>query len=130
MTLILHITTRKDWEHARQVGIYKPESLEKQGFIHCSYPSQLVKVADANYPGRKDLVLLCIESNRVRADIHEEGTGDESYPHIFGPLNLDSVARALEFTPDKAGKFKLPPSMVATQGREKPSSITFETSFS
>jgi len=111
MTLILHITTRKDWEHAKQVGIYKTESLEKQGFIHCSYPSQLEKVADANYSGGKDLVLLCIESNRVRADVREEGVGDESYPHVFGALNLDSVAKVVEFMPDKSGKFKLPPGL-------------------
>ena len=109
MTLILHIVARKDWEFANHVGIYKSESLEKQGFIHCSYPSQLEKVADANYLGRKDLLLLCIESNRVRADIREESAGDESYPHVFGPLNLDSVTKVVEFKPDKSGKFKLPP---------------------
>ncbi len=76
--------------------------MEKQGFIHCSYPSQIVKVADANYLGRKDLLLLCIESNRVHADIREEGAGDESYPHVFGPLNLDSVTKVLAFEPDKS----------------------------
>ena len=120
MTLILHITTRRDWEHAKQVGIYKPESLEKQGFIHCSYPDQLVEVADATFRGKRDLVLLCIESNRVRADIREEGTGYKSYPHIFGPLNLDSVARALEFEPDKRGNFRLPPSIIAvSEGRKQ-----------
>lgn len=111
MTLILHITARKDWELANHVGIYKTESLEKQGFIHCSYPSQLEKVADANYPGRRDLLLLCIESNRVRADFREESAGDESYPHVFGPLNLDSVTKVVELKPDKRGKFKLPPSL-------------------
>ena len=129
MTLILHITTRKDWEQAKKAGIYKTQSLEKQGFIHCSYPDQLVKVADANYPGRKDLVLLCIESNRVRADIREEGTGDESYPHIFGPLNLDSIAKALDFEPDKNGKFRLPPS-IATISRERAPSVTSVSSLS
>jgi uncharacterized protein (DUF952 family) len=111
MTLILHITTRKDWEHANHIGIYRTESLKKQGFIHCSYPSQLEKVADANYPEGRDLVLLCIESNRVRADIREESAGDESYPHVFGPLNLDSVTKVVEFNPDKSGKFKLPSSL-------------------
>jgi uncharacterized protein (DUF952 family) len=84
---------------------------KKQGFIHCSYPSQLEKVADAIYLGRRDLVLLCIESNRVRADIREESVGGESYPHVFGPLNLDSVTKVVEFEPDKSGKFKLPPSL-------------------
>ncbi len=111
MTLILHITTRKDWEHANRVGIYRTESLEKQGFIHCSYPSQLEKVADANYQGRRDLVLLCIESNRVRTDVREEGAGEESYPHVFGPLNLDSVTKVVEFKPDKSGRFRLPPGL-------------------
>ncbi len=129
MTLILHITTRRDWEQAKKVGIYKTQSLEKQGFIHCSYPDQLVKVADANYPGRKGLVLLCIESNRVRADVHEEGAGDESYPHIFGPLNLDSVAKVLEFEPDKNGRFKLPPSLAAVT-RERAPSMTSASSVS
>ncbi len=129
MTLILHITTRRDWEQAKHQGIYKTESLAKQGFIHCSYPDQLVKVANANYPGRKDLVLLCIESNRVRADVHEEGAGDESYPHIFGPLNLDSVARALDFEPDKNGKFKLP-SSIAPVSRERGPSVTLAGSAS
>jgi len=56
-------------------------------------------------------VLLCIESNRVRADVHEEGLGEESYPNIFGPLNLDSVAKVIVFEPDKQGKFKLPPGL-------------------
>ena len=129
MTLILHITTRRDWERAKKVGIYKTQSLEKQGFIHCSYPDQLVKVADANYPGRKDLVLLCIESNRVRADVHEEGAGDESYPHIFGSLNLDSVAKVLDFGPDKNGRFKLPPSLAAVT-RERAPSVTSASSLS
>ena len=116
MTLILHITTRKDWEHAKEVGVYKTESLEKQGFIHCSYPSQVVKVADAIYPGRKDLVLLCIESNRVFADFREETVGDDSYPHVFGPLPIESVRQVLEFKPDKNGKFKLPPSLAPSLG--------------
>ncbi len=111
MTLILHITTREQWEHAKSLGIYKTESLEKQGFIHCSYPSQLVRVANTNYRGKKGLVLLCIESNRVRADVREEGLGEESYPHIFGPLNLDSVAKVLDFEPDNHGEFKLPPGL-------------------
>ncbi len=111
MTLILHITTSERWERAKTSGIYKTESLEKQGFIHCSYPSQLVRDANTNYQGKKGLVLLCIESNRVRADVHEEGLGEESYPNIFGPLNLDSVAKVIVFEPDKQGKFKLPPGL-------------------
>ncbi len=47
MTLILHITPRQDWEKAQVTGIYSTDSLETEGFIHCSTPAQLVKVANS-----------------------------------------------------------------------------------
>ncbi len=110
MTLILHIAKREEWERAMALGVYKADSLRSRGFIHCSYPSQLVKVANHLYRGQKGLVLLCIESNRVHVDVREEGpTGEETYPHVYGPLNLDSVSKVLDFVPDKYGEFKLPP---------------------
>ena len=114
MTLILHITTRKDWEEARKQGVYKTESLRRQGFIHCSYPSQLEKVANYLFPGQKGLVLLCIESNRVHATVRENEVDDDSYPHIFGPLNLDSITKVLDFSPDRNGRFKLPEGLAIT----------------
>lgn len=108
MTLILHLITQKEWEHAKSLGILKGESSHGPGHVDCWYPSQLEKLANTKYKGHKDLVLLYIESNRVHAKVHEEGKGDQSHPRIFGPLNLDSVSKVVDLMPDALGKFSLP----------------------
>lgn len=108
MTLILHITTVREWEHAKSLGIYKGRSSHVPGHIDCWYPNQLEKAANSLFEGQKDLVLLFIESNRVHSKVREEGKGTESHPRIFGPLNLDAVSRAVELNPDKLGRFAMP----------------------
>jgi len=108
MTLILHLMNRQDWEHAKSLGIYKAHSSHGSAHIDCWYPSQLEKAANTIFEGQRDLVLLCIESNRVHAKVREEGKGADSHPRIFGPLNLDSVSKVVELKPDKLGRFTLP----------------------
>lgn len=61
------------------------------------------------FRAQKGLVLLCIDSDKVQAEIRYEGTeGGELYPHIYGPLNIDSVIEVLKFEPDENGMFELP----------------------
>ena len=108
MTLILHVMSRKDWEHTKSLGIYKPRSSYGPGHIDCWYPSQLENVVNDIFEGQKDLVILYIESNRVHAKVREEGKGDMSHPRIFGPLNLDSVSKVVDLVPDQQGRFMLP----------------------
>jgi len=109
MGTIMHIARRKDWEGAKEKGCYRGDTLENQGFIHCSTPGQVIKVANSLYRGRRDLVLLRIDPDRVEPEIRYEGEG-ETYPHIYGPLNLDAVTSVLEFQPDDEGFFRTPPS--------------------
>jgi uncharacterized protein (DUF952 family) len=54
------------------------------------------------------LVLLCIDAGRVESEIRYDGTEGEKYPHIYGPLNVDAVVKALDFRPRNDGKFTLP----------------------
>jgi uncharacterized protein (DUF952 family) len=56
MKTIFHICPREDWEAAQQNGVYKAESLESEGFIHCSKAKQIAGVADAFYKGMQGLV--------------------------------------------------------------------------
>ena len=42
MKTIYHITPRQDWEKASSEGTYRADSLETEGFIHCSTSAQLV----------------------------------------------------------------------------------------
>lgn len=116
MTLILHITTIQAWDEARSIGIYGPESLQREGFIHFSGPDQVLRVANDFYHGRQDLVLLVVDSKRLtselrwEAPVHPAGVAletpaDEQFPHLYGPLNVDAVIRVMDFQPGPEGEF-------------------------
>jgi uncharacterized protein (DUF952 family) len=107
MPLILHMTTRQDWDRARQDGQYTIGSLATEGFIHCSLPEQVHRVANALYTGRDDLILLHIDEDLVDPDIRYEGQ-PEAFPHIYGPLNLDAVLLVTEYRPNPDGMFEPP----------------------
>ena len=112
MTTILHISSRADWHSAQAEGSYKADSLSAQGFIHCSRPDQVLGVANSpnRFDGQDGLVLLCIDPDLVRAEIRHENLdgGDDLFPHIYGPLNLDAVTDTLDFTRGDDGRFNLP----------------------
>lgn len=109
--MILHITSRADWEAAQALGDYRLDTLETEGFIHCSTPKQVLGPANEFYRGRHDLVLLVIDPTRlavelVYEDCYETGA---AFPHIYGPLNLDAVTSVVPFPPRPDGTFELPP---------------------
>lgn len=109
MSVIFHITRRKQWAQAKRVGIYMGDTLGAEGFIHSSTPQQALKVANRIFRGKKGLVLLCIDPAKVRPEIRYEVAQDgEEYPHIYGPLNVDAVVKVLKFEPGEDGMFVLP----------------------
>jgi uncharacterized protein (DUF952 family) len=97
--VIFHIATRDAWDAAARAGEYRADTLETEGFIHCSEAHQVAAVANARFRGREDLVLLWVDPARVRAEIKYEDASDGSgkFPHIYGPLNTDAVARAPDY---------------------------------
>ena len=110
-TLIFHITSRSAWAVAQTNGFYSAPSLATEGFIHCSTPTQVVAVAERFYARQRGLVLLILDSDRIQPEVrYEAGTDkpDESFPHIYGTINLDAVTRVLDFEPDAAGRWTLP----------------------
>ena len=111
MNLILHITTRSDWETAVSHPPYTAESLHTDGFIHCSTPAQAVYAANEHFRGQSGFVLLCIDEDLVTADVVYEDCYETGmkFPHIYGPLNLDAVLGVVDFPPNADGSFSLPP---------------------
>ncbi len=109
MNIILHITQRQQWEVAKLIGSYRADSLDSEGFIHCSRSMQIVKVANRFFNNQKDLVLLFIDCEKVKAEIRdEEAEIGELFPHIYGELNIDSVYRVIDFVAGEDGFFELP----------------------
>ncbi len=117
---ILHVTTRKQWIEATRLGQYTVPTLETDGFIHASTISQVLPVASKFYKGLADLILLEIDTKKLKSEVKwEPPTGGpppgvpegDSFPHIYGPINLDAVVQVLDFEPDRNGEFHLPPSL-------------------
>jgi uncharacterized protein (DUF952 family) len=111
--LIYHIVGEEEWEEARRVGAYRPESLDEDGFIHAAYKEQIHDVANLLFAGEEGLVVLCIEPSRVTAPIREDlvefPEGVESlHPHFYGPLNVDAVVQVVALPPRPDGSFSLP----------------------
>lgn len=108
MTPILHITKRTQWHRAQQAGIYRGDTLDTEGFIHCSTPQQVVRTANAFFRRQQELVLLVIDPAKLQSDLRYEPADQDLFPHIYGPLNLDAVIDVLPFPPQDDGTFKLP----------------------
>ena len=97
--MIFHIPTRDAWDEALRADVYQADTLETEAFIHCSTEDQVAGVANVRFRGREDLVLLWIDEQRVRAEIKWEDASDGTgtFPHIYGPLNVDAVARVTDY---------------------------------
>jgi len=100
---IFHLAVRGEWDDALRSGEpYRRstlgKSLEREGFIHCSYASQVRMIADLLFHGRDDVVLLTIDPTRVDAEVRVESldAGAPAFPHIYCPLPLDAVVRTRE----------------------------------
>jgi uncharacterized protein (DUF952 family) len=113
MAIIFHIARQEAWarrEAQSAVAYYHPERFPIEGFIHCSTRDQVIKVADIRFRGQTGLVLLCLDADKVTAEIRYENLegGQELFPHIYGEINTDAVARVAEFEPGVDGYFALP----------------------
>ncbi|MBN1934034.1 MAG: DUF952 domain-containing protein [Anaerolineae bacterium] len=110
--LVFHITARDQWQRAQQAGLYYPESLDTDGFIHCSTATQVIPVANFYYRGQVDLVLLGVDTARTGAEIrYEPGYDGDLYPHLYGALKVSAVCRVIDLEPDPSGNFALPEEM-------------------
>ena len=116
--MIYHITSRSAWNEARERGEYRAESLETEGFIHCSTEEQVVPVANKYYAGQNDLLLLVIEPALLESDLKWEPPAegapppgvpeDDLFPHIYGPINLDAIVRVFDLEASPDGNFPFP----------------------
>ena len=115
MSLVLHITSRTDWDTALAAGSYAADSLATEGFIHCSTAQQVIATANRLFKGKTGLVLLCIETAKVKAEIRYENLegGTNLFPHVYGALEIAAIVSVHDFPPRANGGFELPPALRA-----------------
>jgi uncharacterized protein (DUF952 family) len=109
--VLLHIITAEDLAEARAIGQIAPASLESEGFVHCSYPEQVLTPANERFGGQSNLVLLVLNPDQIQAPVVVEDSYDSgtAFPHIYGPIPVDAIDQVIEFPPEPDGSFVLPP---------------------
>ncbi len=72
-------------------------------------------VARQFFAGQTGLVVLIIETRRLDAELKWENSAspagvsaEATFPHVFGPIGLDAVVRAVDLEPNGDGDFRLP----------------------
>ncbi len=103
---IVHICPRPDWERALGEGVYRPASLESEGFIHFSRPEQAAATANRFYAGRTDLLLLWVPVEKPTAPLKWEAADGDVFPHLYGALPVEAVACVTAFLPNAQGTFQ------------------------
>jgi uncharacterized protein (DUF952 family) len=121
--MILHIVGKSEWVEAVGRGSYAPSSLLAEGFVHCSTLAQVIATANRFYRGQHELVVLCIEEERLAVELRYEASAgtrgegkSERFPHLYGALNVDAVVRVVELPCEADGSFRLPDGLRVSGG--------------
>ncbi len=95
-TPIYKIMTSKEWENAKNVGVFKGSEMDqKDGYIHASTAEQIAGIKDKFFAGMTDLVLLSIDPTQIQDSLKWEKSprSGKVYPHIYGALPLSAVTK-------------------------------------
>jgi uncharacterized protein (DUF952 family) len=116
--MIYRIADPADWQTAQQNGFFASADLGTEGFIHASELYQVEATANRYYAGRSDIVLLEIDESElwvaavpVKREYAEPR--NDYFPHIFAPIPLAAIARALPFQVSPEGQLTLPQELEA-----------------
>ncbi|MGK7939971.1 MAG: DUF952 domain-containing protein [Crocosphaera sp.] len=115
--MIFHITTPETWQKAKQNKVYKCDSLETEGFIHCATKSQVLTIANTFYSNYEQLIILIINPDKLLAKLQWESPihpnpnlaenidDSQKFPHIYGVINLDAIEEIIQLCKNKQGFF-------------------------
>jgi uncharacterized protein (DUF952 family) len=98
MATIYHLTTREEWQQAQEKGRYEAVSLADEGFIHASEERQIPGVLERYFKGRSGLIKLVIDTEKLASPLYYDWSPsiEDTFPHIYGPINLDAVTAVQE----------------------------------
>jgi len=117
--MILHCMHKAAWETRGKLETWGEEAIAADGFIHCSTVELFWRVAP-NFENAEDaLVLLCIDEDRLTAQVRYEdvdGLG-RLYPHVYGPINNSAVGCVLPFLRDSLGRYVKNPEFSTIEDR-------------
>lgn len=79
------------------------------GYVHLSTANQLTETVDKHFAGQTDLHVAAVDLGSFGGSLKwEESRGGQLFPHLYGPLLLETVIAYGPLERDGDGKVKLP----------------------
>ena len=79
------------------------------GYIHLSTADQLTETVDKHFAGQSDLHVAAVDLGAFGESLKwEEARGGKLFPHLYGPLPLDTVVAYSPLQRDDDGTVRLP----------------------
>ena len=104
MALVYHLALTQDWETALNTGVYAPNSLESEGFVHASTHEELIRSAEIHFPQADTLIILSISEKKIKHMLKwEPGREGKLFPHIYGKIPLERIENSHLLIRNKAG---------------------------
>lgn len=105
--IIFHLLPAVTWQAQAATDAYRAETLTTEGFIHCTREAErLVEVANRFYrqiPG--EFVILCVETDRLQAEVRWEMADGQLFPHIYGRIVQEAIVDVVTFPRNLDGQF-------------------------
>jgi uncharacterized protein (DUF952 family) len=110
-TLIFHMCREDEWQDAARAGHYAGSSQDRaDGFIHFSTAAQIETSAARHRAGQSGLVLIAVDPGVLAPALRwEESRGGALFPHLYGTLDVTSVAWVRDLPLGSDGLHVFPP---------------------
>lgn len=101
------------WTTFLETGIYSPDSLHSEGFIHCAYPHQVCYVMDKYFKADSYRILV-FKKSELSEHLKFEGVNATNlYPHLYRPVLKSDVLDSWNIQRNEQGSFDLPEEFIA-----------------
>lgn len=103
---VYRLATRAEWFAAREAGVVPSRDIDKRdGYMHLSTREQVIETANIHFPGEKGLLALEILLAPIASEVKFERAPKrgEDFPHLYGALRAEHVARAIRLEPGLNG---------------------------
>jgi uncharacterized protein (DUF952 family) len=108
--IVFKIVDTNEWAAAQDVGAYRGSVADKtDGFIHLSTSAQLAGTLTKHFAKADNLSLVAIETDALSSALKwEPSSSGETYPHLYGDLDLSAVKWSCVMPRRPGGVFVLP----------------------
>ncbi|MGE5513166.1 MAG: DUF952 domain-containing protein [Bacteroidota bacterium] len=107
---IYKICPREIWDEARRIGSFRGSADDaRDGYIHLSAPDQVAGTLARHFAGQADLVLIGVDAARLGPALKWElSRGGALFPHLYAPLQIETVVSERVLTLGADGRHRLP----------------------